>query len=359
MTVNLTVSIMNSDIFFNKKEICCIADIHIGVHQNGTLWHKIALEWVEWFDKQLKKKKIKDIIIAGDLFHYRDEIAVNTIHVVTKFFNVLKDYNIVILVGNHDADYKDRSDVSSLSILSGWDNITIIDEVLETTSFGRKLAFCPWGVRDKDIPNADIIFGHFELQNFKYNFARACSHGLQAKQLLKKAPNIITGHFHIRQAREYDQGRVTYVGNPFQMDFGDAGDQKGYYILDLETAGLKFYKNNLSPKHFKVFLSKILDDDEYEKTKKHIPNNFIKFIVDQDIGPDFIEQYINEISNLQPRTLNVDYQVNFNKLKFDDGEQELSCVNIESAIEEFVDLLEIDNKKDVAQYTLELYKRCS
>ena len=65
------------------------------------------------------------------------------------------------------------------------------------------------------------------------------------------------------------------------------------------------------------------------------------------------------MGNLKPRTLNVDYQVNFNKLKFDDGDQELSCVNIESAIEEFVDLLEIDNKKDVAQYTLELYKKCS
>ena len=70
MTTSRVVTIMNSDIFFKEKEICCIADIHIGVHQNGTLRHKIALEWVNWLDEELKKKKIKDIpVLCG--YHYQ------------------------------------------------------------------------------------------------------------------------------------------------------------------------------------------------------------------------------------------------------------------------------------------------
>ena len=355
----ITTTPQPKEIFFNKKKVCCISDIHIGVHQNGSLWHKVTLEWVQWLDKQLKSKGIEDIIICGDLFHYRDEIAVNTIHVVTQFLNILKDYNIVMIVGNHDAYYKDRSDVNSLSILSGWSNITVIPNVCETVAFGRKLGFCSWGVKDKDIPTADILFGHFEVQNFRYNFAKICSHGTPVKRLLKKSPNIISGHFHIKQSRQYDEGKITYLGNPFEMDFGDVDDQKGYYILDIEKIDLKFYKNVISPKHKKIYISDIINEERAAGIKKQIKNNFIKFIIDVDVPPDIIEELIDEFSKLKPKSLNVDYQVNFNKLKFDDNDQDLSCVSVEAAISEFINLMEVDNKKDVEKYTLDLYKRCA
>ena len=234
-------TIMKNEIKFRDNPICCISDIHIGVHQNGGIWHRIVLEWARWLDKQLQKKKIQDIVICGDLFHYRDEIAVNTIHIVTEFFNIFKKYNIVIIVGNHDAYYKDRSDVNSLSILSGWENITVVSEIATTPAYGRKLTFCPWGVKTEDIPVSDIIFGHFEIENFKFNFAKVCSKGTRVKDLLAKCPNIITGHFHIKQKRQYDEGQVVYLGNPFEMDFGDVDDQKGYHILDIEKINLLFY----------------------------------------------------------------------------------------------------------------------
>ena len=105
------------DIFINSNNVCCISDMHIGVHQNSTLWHNITIEWARWLADDLRKKGITDIIISGDVFHYRHEIAVNTIHIVTQILNIWKDFNIVLLVGNHDAYYKDRSDVNSLSIL--------------------------------------------------------------------------------------------------------------------------------------------------------------------------------------------------------------------------------------------------
>ena len=350
---------MSKDIFFNKKKVCCISDIHLGVHQNGSLWHKITLQWIRWLDKQLQKKKIDDIIICGDLFHYRDEIAVNTIHIVTEFLNVLKRYNIVILVGNHDAYYKDRADVNSLSILSGWDNITVISTTQEAVAFGRQLAFCPWGVKEQDVPKADILFGHFEVESFRYNYAKICSHGIPVKKLLKKSPNIISGHFHIKQTRQYDEGTITYLGNPFEMDYGDIDDQKGYYILDIENIQLKFFKNTISPKHKKVYLSNVVDSKKLDKIKKQIEGNFIKFIVDKDIPGDVVEEYIADLGKLDPRTLTVDYQVNFNKLRFDDTEQDISCVDMETAIAEFIELMTIDTKAEVAEYTLDLYKRCA
>ena len=64
------------DIFLNNPRVCCISDIHIGVHQNSNQWHEITIEWANWLAEELRSKDITDIIISGDFFHYRDEIAV-------------------------------------------------------------------------------------------------------------------------------------------------------------------------------------------------------------------------------------------------------------------------------------------
>ena len=68
----------------NAKRICIVSDIHLGIHQNSLLWHNIALKWAKWLKKELKQKKITDIIMCGDLFHYRDEVAVNTLHIANE-----------------------------------------------------------------------------------------------------------------------------------------------------------------------------------------------------------------------------------------------------------------------------------
>jgi len=99
---------IKSELNTKSNKVCCIADLHIGVHQNSIFWHDTALKWAQWLKEELKKKDIKDIFILGDLYHYRDEIAVNTIHVVNQILTLWEEFNIVILVGNHDAFYKDR-----------------------------------------------------------------------------------------------------------------------------------------------------------------------------------------------------------------------------------------------------------
>ena len=64
------------------------------------MWHQISIDWATWLKTEMIDKGITDLIIPGDLFHYRDEIAVNTIHVVTQILKIWKDFNIVLLVGN-------------------------------------------------------------------------------------------------------------------------------------------------------------------------------------------------------------------------------------------------------------------
>ena len=351
----------SQDIFLNKTKVCCISDIHVGVHQNSTQWHNIILEWSKWLAGELQKKEIKDIIISGDFFHYRDEIAVNTIHFVTSILNQWRDFNIIILVGNHDAWYKDRSDINSLSILSGWENIKVISDLTNVTLFGKDVAFCPWGTKCQDIPDSDVIFGHFEITTFKQNSFKICSEGIQSQSLLDKTDLVISGHFHLREERQYDEGTILYLGSPYEMNFGDAESIKGYYILDFNTLTFDFTENSLSPKHKKILLSDLVKVGRITKTvKEWFSNNFVKLIVDKNVAPDDMDTILRKLSSLNAKSINVDYSLNFNKYQLDeDSRHDFTGIEVKTAIEEFISLLEIDNKKEVTDYTLEVFDRCT
>lgn len=349
-----------SNFQFKHNQVCCISDIHIGVHQNSQLWLDICDDWGDWLVSELTKQGIRDIIICGDLFHYRDEIAVNTIHHVTDFLHKFDNFNIIMLVGNHDAYYKDRSDVNSMSILSGWGNICVVDKEVYTHQHGdNRLAFAPWGITADQIPECDILFGHFEIENFNLSQHFVCKHGIKSRDLLSKTDMVITGHFHTREQRKYKNGEIIYLGNPFQMDFGDAGQTKGYYILDIDSKRYEFKQNKKSPTHEKLSLSGLVEHGDVDKfIINRIKNNIVRFIVDRNISPDEIEQLLRLLSSYKPLTLTTDYNINFDRFGLEEDDTDLSGISIESAIDEFVNLLDIDNKQKVIQYTTNLYNRC-
>jgi len=270
-----------------------------------------------------------------------------------------REFNIIVLVGNHDAYYKDRSDVNSLSILRGWENITVVDKLTQINNFDRDFLFCPWGTRSHELTKNDIIFGHFEIESFKMNHFKVCTEGIKTKDLLSKTDLVITGHFHHMDERVYKNGTILYLGNPFQMDFGDTETKKGYYILDLETNGFNFHENKLSPKHNKVKLSDLTRAGTINKPMiRRIKNNIVKFIIDKNIMPDEADYVVRQLIKHEPKTFNVDYAINFNKFNEDGEDYDLSGFDISTAIEEFVTLLEIENRQDVINHTIDLYKRC-
>ena len=349
------------DIFLKSQKVCCISDIHIGVHQNSDLWHGITMKWASWLADELTKQGIEDIIISGDFFHYRDEIAVNTLDFVNDLLKLWDKFNIVMLVGNHDAYYKDKSDVNSLAILSGRSNITVIEDVTTASLFGKSVTFCPWGTKLQDMPVSDLIFGHFEISSFNQNVAKICSSGMNASSLLEKAPLIISGHFHLRDERVYDKGRILYLGNPYQMDFGDTDNIKGYYILDLADLSYTFNRNTISPVHKKVSLSELVKIGSLTPAvKKQFKHNFIKFSIDKHISPDEVDVVLGKLSSLRPVNIAVDYAINFNKYKVDDDTiKDFSGVDVSIAIDEFVNMMDIEHKEEVSKYTIELYKKCS
>lgn len=350
----------DKEITLSTDKICCISDVHIGVHQNSLVWHETALKWAEWLKSELLKKKIKDIFILGDLYHYRDEIAVNTIHVANQILKLWEDFNIVILVGNHDSFYKDRTDVNSLSILNGWKNIKVISELYQCTILGKKVSFVPWGADISKLEKADVMFGHLEIESFKMHSYKLCDHGIKSTALLDKADLIMSGHFHLRDERKYDNKTILYIGNPFEMDFGDIEDTKGYYILDFNDLSYKFFENTISPKHKKIAISELSKFVALSAAdiKTNIQNNIVKILIDKNIQTDDIDLLIQKLSAHQPFNLSVDYSLYNNSVIINEDQAcDISGVDMSKAIEEFIDVLDIDKKPEISKYCVELYKK--
>lgn len=344
----------------NKSRIAVISDLHLGIHTNSSFWHSIAVEWAKWFREELISHQITDIIFCGDWHHNRSEISVNTLQVSADILDILKDFNLITIAGNHDMYFKHRADVNSLSIFKNRKNITIIDnKPISFKQFNRTLTLCPWNTNINEIPESDIIFGHFEIESFSMNPYKICEEGIKVKDLLLKSSLILSGHFHTRHSKQYGNGVITYVGNPFQMDFSDINNEKGYHIIDLETLECSFIKNKISPEYKKISLSELVDAGDLTNDIKQIFNkNIVKLKIDKNISQEDIDLLLRKLHLLTPHELTVDYDINFNRLMPEMEEREdLSGIDIEQAILEFVNLLEIENKKDIIDYTIELYRK--
>ena len=342
-----------------NSQIGIFSDPHYGVHRNSETWHKIAIEHAKWTAEQFKTRGISDIVIPGDIFHDRNDVAVNTLHVATDIFSIFSDFNIVITTGNHDSFFRDNSSVNSISILKGWSNITTVDKLLVVDFQDKKIAFCPWGQDINEVPKCDLIIGHFEINSFRMNSTKVCMTGIKPSELTSKAKLTISGHFHQREERKYEDGTILYVGDPYQMDWSDYNTNKGLYILDLEDLSYEFIENTVSPRYVKVRYSDIADGKYTAETlKSSITRNIVKFIIDRQLDPIAVDSIVRKLVSISPTEFTIDYDYS-ELVKFDNetaAEKDFS-VSTENSISEFVDLLEIKNKDKVKTYVLDIYHR--
>lgn len=340
-------------------EVGIFSDPHYGVHRNSEVWHKIALDHAKWAAQQFKERGIQDIIIPGDIFHDRNDIAVNTLHVATDIFDIFRSFNIIITVGNHDAYYRDNSSVNSVSILRGWTNITVVDTLQVVELHGTKIAFCPWGQSIEEVPECDLIFGHFEINSFKMNSYKVCTNGLKSSDLINKAKLTITGHFHHRDERKYNEGTILYVGSPYQQDWGDFGTTKGLYILDITNLQYDFIENNISPRYMRLQYTDLINGTYTPETlKSTIAGNIVKFIVNEAVEPAIVDKLVRKLVSIKPVEFTIEHDLaQQNKINIEEAATKEFNISVEKSIEEFIDLMDVNNKPAVKTYIIELYQK--
>jgi DNA repair exonuclease SbcCD nuclease subunit len=344
--------------YFRGSKVAIFSDIHIGVHKNSKFWHDISKDWAKWFISEVKRHEIQDIVFCGDFFHFRDEVSVDTLHFASDLLDMFSDFNVIMITGNHDCYLRDSSQINSLSPFRNWKNVTIVENLQTIENNNKKYTFVPWGTEVDNIPVSDVIFGHFEINLFKMNTFFLCEDGIEPKDLLKKSPLVFSGHFHLRDERKYKNGSIVYVGNPFEMDYNDSGSSKGYYTLDLNTHKYDFYENLNSPKHNNISLSFLISEKTINENVKNLfANNLVKLKIDRRISSEDIEFLINKLKTLKPIEFLVEYENDISEYNMPENRKDFSGIDIEQAIIEFIDLMDINNKQELINYTIDLYRK--
>jgi DNA repair exonuclease SbcCD nuclease subunit len=271
-----------------------------------------------------------------------------------EFLKKFEAFTIYMIIGNHDSAYKDRVDVNSLSILGGMNNVHVFNTPTKI-SIGDSCnaMMCPWGAALDQIENCDVVFGHFEIQTFKMNTYKLCDEGFSIRKILEKSPLIFSGHFHFREERVFEIGKIVYVGNPFQTDLNDAGNQKGFYIFDGNSKEYEFIENNFSPTVQKISL-KDVTNSSCEELHDKVRGNIVRFIIDEYLSTDEHSKLLMLLDKLSPRHISVDSTYEASSLI--DVDACLYGIDVESILVEFVELMNTNNKQQLQEYLIQTYR---
>jgi hypothetical protein len=88
------------------------------------------------------------------------------------------------------------------------------------------------------------------------------------------------------------------IGNPYQMTRSDAGNKKGWYILDLNDGKEQFFENEYSPKFIRIHLNRFLNSSLGE-LKDICKNNRVDLYVPSDYLLRYqITSIIDELSSI-------------------------------------------------------------
>ncbi len=288
----------------NDDKILIFSDLHIGRRQNNVELLTQDQEYIDWLIKQGLKNNIKSILFLGDFFHSRTSLNVNTMNESYAILKKLtKHFTVYLIIGNHDIFYKTKTDVHSLKGFSDMENLELIDRTEEMSVNGKNFLLCPfhWEVPTKKY---DAMFGHFEMAGAQ--MAGGLSEDkMHMRDLVKHAPIVFSGHYHIRKEYNFKNGRVLTVGNPFQQDWGDYKNEKGLYIVDTKTLEYDFIKNDISPEHIKVYWSNLPEDLAF------VNGHYIKLVIDKKFKFDEVNAFIIKLRTSGAKNVNPEFLYSF------------------------------------------------
>jgi DNA repair exonuclease SbcCD nuclease subunit len=300
----------------NIRKIFVLGDLHLGIRNNSLEWSEVQDSFLTTFflDKidELGFDPERDILVqVGDWNHVRESTNVRiyklSLEIAKKLTSKFKR-GVFVILGNHDVYYKDRTDTHSLEGFDKiYDNFHIFTSTEPLKINNHNFLMVPW-IEDltklkSSINNnreANYVFCHADIKGFDLNKVTKIEHGLERGDLID-FKRIYSGHIHIRQ----EKGNVLYVGTPYQMDRGDRGNQKGFYVLDVsgDTISEEFIPNTFSPQYHQFEILDLLQFTP-DKLIKIFNNNFIDISIESEFSKRFpVSQFIELIKDFGHRKI--------------------------------------------------------
>lgn len=252
------------------KKCAAFTDLHLGAKNNSLLHNQDCDQFIDWFIETARAEGCETGFFLGDWTHSRAAINLQTLQFSIRALEKLNAAfdQFYLIVGNHDAYYRDNRAVHSNEWARHLPNITVVDNIVQRDN----VLILPWLVGDEhkqlSKSQARYVFGHLELPHFLMNArVEMPDHGGLRVEEFVKFERVFSGHFHMRQQR----GNIHYIGNAFPHNFSDAGDtQRGCMIMDWGGTP-EFYSWPDQPIYLSNRLSTIIDcADQLLRPRAHV-----------------------------------------------------------------------------------------
>ena len=240
-----------------------IGDTHIGLGYPNSVdkWHRVHEQYFRDFLMPLLRREVREgdfIVHLGDLFDNRNIIPINLLNFGMSVVEGLAQVApLHIILGNHDCWHKSSSEINSIRPFRWIPGVTVHESPAMVEVAGRRLAMMPYVERKADqvaqlsgFRGCDYLFCHSDLSGARMHLTSVAHKNPDKIELeeFRHFAKVYSGHIHILDRHK----NFLFVGNAFQMDRNDFGNEKGIFALDLETGGEQFWANDVSPRFEKV-----------------------------------------------------------------------------------------------------------
>jgi len=280
-------------------KVAIITDTHYGARKNSKLFHDYFLKFYNnIFFPTLEEYGINKVIHLGDAFDSRKGIDFSALSwAKNNIFDRFQEMGIDVhlITGNHDCYYKNTNEVNAVDLLlREYDNVTVYSEATEVEIDNRNILFIPWINQDNEEStfkfiqnsNSKCAMGHLELSGFRAHRGVIMDHG-HASELYSKFEKVYSGHYHTRS----DDGRIYYLGNPYEMFWNDVNDTRGFHIFDTETLEHTPVNNP-----YRLFYNIYYEDTNYQTfDAREYENKIVKVIVRQKTDIKKFEKFIDKL----------------------------------------------------------------
>jgi len=282
-------------------KIAIITDQHFGARKGADYIHGYFKKFYDnIFFPYLEKNKIDTVVDMGDTFDNRRNIDLATLEWAKKnYYDRLQAMGITVhtIVGNHTAYYKDTNEINTVELLlKEYDNVEVYAEPTTVNLGGLDILLLPWINEENkmktlemmDTTSADVIMGHLELNGFVATAGHRMEHGMDTK-IFDKFYRVYSGHYHTRS----DNGKIYYLGNPYEMFWNDVLDTRGFHIFDTKTIEHKPVNNP-----YRLFYNLYYEDTNYKLfDTREFKDKIVKVVVKKKTDQKQFEKFIDKLYN--------------------------------------------------------------
>jgi len=342
--------------------VVIVGDTHFGIRSGSSMFAKFQIKFFnELLFPYMEEHGISTIIQTGDLFDHRTQLHLKSHHLIKPgIFDVMRQRNFVMhtLVGNHDITLRESLRYNTISLLLQeyiQDGTVIAYDHPTPVKFGSTtIDMLPWICTEnqaevdeflnrKNI--GDVLIGHLEIAGAMMQRGIPGHGGIDVSKF-DRYSSVLSGHYHTRSF--LDGNRINYVGTPYELNWGDSGDQRGFTVLDTETLQYTYIPNP------DFMFIKLRYKDGCYTNPKSVTGKYVKLIVESKKNLLDFDNFLNSLKLADPYDLQII-----------EPQEDLSGGEIDSSIElqdtstiisQYIDGMNISvDKTAVKAYVTSLY----